>query len=113
MAIQKIEEVYLYVSEAVGSAEENLQAIAFMDHSEIPYTRLLYNDTTQHEGVFSSLNSWWQHNSDIVPLTTFPFITYVEVHDDILARLSPIKKLQGIHEIKTIVDIYNSVIITR
>lgn len=109
MAIQKIEEIYLYVSELAPNAAENIQAIAFMDHSGISYTRLLYNDAAQHESIFSSLNSWWQHDPNIAPVSTFPFLTYVEVHDDIPARLSPVKNLQGIDQINTIPNILNSV----
>jgi len=109
MAIQKIEEIYLYVSEASSNSAENIQAVAFMDHSGIPYTRMMYGDISQHEDVFSSLNTWWQHNPNVAPVTSFPFLTYVEVHDDIPARQSPVKNLQRIDEIKTIVDIVNSI----
>lgn len=109
MAIQKIEEIMLYVSELSPNAAENIQAVAFMDHSEIPYTRMMYNDASQHDSIFSSVNSWWQHNTNVTPVATFPFLTYVEVHDDIPARMSPVKNLQGIDQIETIADIVNSV----
>lgn len=109
MAIKKIEEIYLYVSELSSNAAENIQAVAFMDHSGIPYTRMMYNDASQHEDIFNNLNTWWQYNLDVEPVSYFPFLTYVEVHDDIPARLSPVKNLQGIDQIKTIVDIINLV----
>ena len=109
MAIQKIEEIILYVSELSPNAAENIQAVAFMDHSGIPYIRLLYNDAAQYDSIFSSLNSWWEHNPDVAPVNSFPFLTYVEVHDNIPARMSPVKNLQGIDQIKTILDILNSV----
>ena len=47
MAITKIEEVYLYVSDETDNPAENLQARAFMDHSEIPHTSLYYNDPSR------------------------------------------------------------------
>jgi hypothetical protein len=106
MAVLKIEEVFLYVSEVVSNSSENIQAMAFMDHSGIPYTKLAYNDPAQHPSVFAPLNSWWTDR--LPPVDSFPLITYVEVHDDRPARLSPVQYLKGIEEIKTIVGIYTS-----
>lgn len=105
MAIKKIEEVYLYVSEVVENSAENIQALAFMDHSNIPFIRMMYNDASAHPEALGALNSWWKDR--LPPLENFPFITYVEVHDDIPARLSPVQYLQGIDNIKKIVDIYS------
>ena len=104
MAIKKIEEIYLYVSEVVSNSAENIQAVAFMDHSGIPFTRMMYNDKSQHPEALAALNSWWAGR--LPEVTSFPFLTYVEVHDDIPARLSPVKYLAGIDAIKTIVDLY-------
>jgi len=111
MAIKKIEEVYLYVSEAVTNSAENIEAVAYMDHSGVPYTKLLYNDQGQHESVFSALNSWWtQHPYKPQPaVDTFPLLVYTEVHDDIPARYSPILYLAGIDAIKTFKATYDSV----
>ena len=106
MAIKKIEELFLYVSEAVPNAAENIQAMAFMDHSGLPYTKMLYNDAAQHESVFFPLNSWWADR--LPPVDSFPLLTYVEVHDDRPARLSPVMYLKGIEDIRTIVDLYNT-----
>lgn len=110
MAIVKIEEVYLYVSEVVPNAAENIQAVAFMENCGVPFVRMMYNDASQHAEAFAALNSWWTNNplNSLPPLDTFPFVTYVEVHDDLPARLSPVKYLKGIDAIKTIVDLYNS-----
>lgn len=105
MAIKKIEEVYLYVSEVVNNSAENIQALAFMDHSDIPFTKMMYNDSAAIPDVLAALNTWWQDR--LPPLESFPFITYVEVHDDIPARHSPVQYLQGIDNIKKIVDIYS------
>ena len=110
MAVVKIEEVYLYTSEASANAAENIQAKAFMDHSTIPFTNLFYNDQTQLEEVLSSINTWWTRpDINLPPITEFPFITYTEVHDDIPARFSPVKYLAGIEAIKTFPALYNSV----
>lgn len=110
MALVKIEEIYLYVSEVVPNAAENIQATAFMDHSGIPFVRMMYNDASQHPEALAALNSWWTNHPThpMPPVESFPFVTYVEVHDDIPARLSPVKYLAGIEEIKKIVDLYNA-----
>lgn len=106
MAIVKIEEVYLYVSEVVANSAENIEAMAFMDHSTVPFVKMMYNDPAQHPQVFEPINSWWADR--LPPVETFPFVTYVEVHDDIPARFSPVKYLKGIDDIKTIVQLYNA-----
>lgn len=109
MAIQKLEEVYLYVAPDEAGSTENLEANAFMDHSGIEYTRLYYADPSQHESVINAVNSWWT-NRDIDPLepvTKFPFIVYTEVHDDIPARLSPVKYIQGLEGIKSYPELHN------
>lgn len=106
MAVVKIEEVYLYTSEAAGNPAENIQAAAFMERCGVPYMSLMYNDASQHPQVFAALNSWWK-DKGLPDVSTFPLVTYVEVHDDIPARYSPVKYLVGAEEIKKIVDIYN------
>jgi hypothetical protein len=106
MAVVKIEEVFLYVSEVVANSSDNIQAMAFMDRSGIPYTKMMYNDPAQHPSVFAPLNSWWADR--LPPVDSFPLLTYVEVHDDRPARLSPVQYLQGIEDVKKIVDIYTA-----
>ena len=105
MTIKKIEEVYLYVSEAAGTAAESIEAIAFMENSGVPFIKLMYNDAAQLPAILSVMNGWWVDR--LPPLETFPFVTYVEVHDNIPARASPIQYLEGIEKIKTIVSIYS------
>jgi hypothetical protein len=108
MAIQKLEEIYLYVSEVAENPAENIQAHAFMDHSGLPYTRLFYNDASQHPEVLSAVNSWFTApQNQLPPVTKFPFLVYTEVHDDIPARSSPVRYLEGIDAIKTFPEIYN------
>lgn len=106
MSVVKIEEVYLYVSEAAGNAAENIQAAAFMERSGVPHVKLMYNDPSQHAQVFEGLNSWWKVQG-LPEVNSFPLVTYVEVHDDIPARYSPVKYLLGFTDIQKIVDIYN------
>ena len=110
MAIVKIEEVYLYTSEYNGDVAENIQAVAFMDRAGIPFNRLLYNDRTQSDEVLATLNTWWpKFDASLPPLTTYPFIVYTEVHDDIPARSSPVKYVAGIDAIKAFPALYTSI----
>jgi hypothetical protein len=110
MAVVKIEEVFLYFSDVTDDAAENLSAAAFMDHSEIPYTRLLYNDADQCKEVLDAVNTWWAQERDyapaLPPVTKYPFLVYTEVHDNVPARYSPIRYLEGLEAIKTFADIY-------
>jgi hypothetical protein len=108
MSIMKIEEVHLYVADSTENSAENIEANAFMDHSGIPYIRLFYNRESPLDEILASVNTWWQYT--LPPVTKYPFITYVEVHDDIPARSSPVKYLEGIDNIKTFPDIYNAII---
>lgn len=101
MALVKIEEVFLYVATTENPAE-NLEAVAFMDHSNIPYVKLQYNDSEQLPNVLAAVNTWWDRpDVNLPPLTGFPFLVYTEVHDNILARHSPVKYLAGLDNIKT------------
>lgn len=107
MAVIKIEEPFLYVSEVVPNAAENIEATAFMDHSGIDYARLFYNNEGDTQACIDAVNTWW--HKDTPPITKYPFLTYVEVHDDIPARQSPIKYLEGIEAIKTFPDLFKSI----
>lgn len=110
MAITKIEEIHLYCSESVENSAENIQAMSFMDHSGIPYTKLAYNDPAQHASVMESINGWialpsiYEHS----PITKFPFLVYTEIHDDIPARNSPLRFLEGIEAIQTFQSVWNT-----
>lgn len=110
MAIIKLEEICLYTSDVGNNASEMVQAQAFMDHSGIPYTRLMYNNQEQHDHVIEIVNTWWSNRADpLPPVTNYPFLTYTEVHDDIAARFSPITYLQGFEKIQTFPEIYTSI----
>ena len=110
MAIVKIEEVFLYAAMSGTDVAENLEAVAFMDHSGIQYVKLQYNDAEQLSAVLSAVNSWWQR-PDMArdPVTKFPFVVYTEVHDNIPARHSPVRCLEGLEAIKTFPALFASV----
>lgn len=106
MAVVKIEEIYLYAGTAVPNVAENLEAVAFMDHSGIPYIKLQYNDAQQQQETLNAVNTWWTRpDIALPPLTGYPFVTYTEVCDNIPARMSPVKYLAGLSEIKRLPDI--------
>jgi hypothetical protein len=111
MAIVKIEEVYLYSTDAFDNPEENISAVAFFENSGVPFTNMYYNANNDFDGMFSALNSWWVRGDEhsMPELHQFPFITYVEVHDNIPARLSPVKYVAGLEEIKKFPDFYFSI----
>lgn len=112
MAIMKLEEIYLYTSDVVENAAENIQAKAFMDHSGITYTNLTYNNLEHTNEVINTVNTWWTNNNPLTqrdPLTKYPFLVYTEVHDNIPARWSPIKALEGLENIKNFPALYNSI----
>lgn len=110
MSIVKIEEVFLYASTVADNAAENLQAMAALDHSSIPYIRLIYNDPQQNEEVFNAVNSWWTRpDVDLPPVGSFPFVVYTEVMDNIPVRHSPVKYKAGVDGINEFITHYNSV----
>jgi hypothetical protein len=114
MAVQKIEEVYLYTTSVAYDQAEMIQVKAFMDNTGIDYVHLNYSDAEQLEQVFGSLNTWWTRpDINLPPLTKFPFLLYTEVHDNIPARGSPVKYKEGFEDIQTFPDFYNSVMNTE
>lgn len=110
MAIVKIEEVFLYTSEYVGDAIQNIQANAFMEKSGVPYTKLFYNELNQSNEVLNTVNTWFARpDVNLPPLETYPFIVYTEVHDDIPARYSPVKYVSGKENIENFPAFYFSI----
>lgn len=114
MSVVKLEEVYLYVTDAGDNPAENIQAQAFMENSGIPYTRMYYNNMEQVSEVLKAMNGWWNRpeipeNMRMPDIEKMPYVVYTEVHDDIPARLSPLRYLAGIDAIKTFPDIWNSI----
>ena len=109
MAVVRLEEVNLYLAADKAGSTDNLEANAYMDHSNVPYTKLLYVDESQHQLVLDAVNTWWANREEhtLPPVTTFPFLTYTEVRDDMPVRLSPVKYLEGLEAIKTFGDMYN------
>jgi hypothetical protein len=114
MAVIKIEEVYLYTTDTLDNPVENIQAQAFMENSGIPYIRMYYNDPEQVNEVINIMNKWWNREGlpeyAISPnIEKMPYVVYTEVHDDIPARLSPIRYLAGIDDIKKFPEIWNAI----
>jgi len=112
MSIIKIEEIYLYTSDIAENAAENIQAKAFMDHSGVTYKTLMYNNLENSNEVIGAVNTWWTTGNPATqrdPITKYPFLVYTEVHDDIPARFSPVKALEGIENIESFPSLYNSI----
>lgn len=102
MAVSKIDEVFVYTYPA-GNPLETQELYAFLDHSGIPYSKLEYNDSAQHQEVFNALNTWWQVDLDTgitqTPVSNFPFVVYTEIHSDKTVSYLPRKYLLGKDEI--------------
>lgn len=113
MAIKKIEEVYLYVTDTGDNPAENIQAQAFMEKSGVPYIRMYYNTAEQVTEVLNAMNGWWDRpelgEHSMPSIEKMPYVCYTEVHDDIPARFSPVKYKAGIDDIKTFPEFYNSI----
>lgn len=108
MAIIKLEEVTLYTDSVLGNFAENIKADAFFERQGIPYRRVIFNSKEYAEDVLARLNKEHaEHNSEI--LTKLPVLTYVEVHDDIPARLSPVRCLEGLTRIQEFPSLYFSI----
>lgn len=71
MAINKIYEIFLYTTDIVNPVECH-QAKAWLDHSNIDYKWLNYNDINQLPEVIKALNTWWSGKE----LAQWPFVVY-------------------------------------
>jgi len=112
MAIKKIEEVYLYYTDLSGTVEKNLTTLVALDKASIPFTKMFYGETADFDALISSLNTWWAYSHVNLPSLTidsFPFLVYTEVHDDIPARMSPVKYASGEQDINAFISLYKSV----
>lgn len=96
MALAKIDEIFVYTC-----YEENLvethELNAWLDHSDIPHTKLNYGADQINE-VLSAVNTWWQPDDDgqvQPPLTSFPFAIYTEIHSDKTVSYLPRKYIHG------------------
>ena len=88
MALQKIEEITLYMTYDAEETVDTMAMISKLDNASIPYARLVYI-SEQKEDVLASVNTWW-NNTELGNITAWPFVTYTEVHDDRPARQSPV-----------------------
>jgi hypothetical protein len=112
MAIKKIEEVYLYYTDLPGMVEKNFNAAIALDKANISFQRMQYGIGADLDELLKALNTWWKQPYVTLPplsIDSFPFIVYTEVHDDIPARLSPVKFVEGLDAIKAFPNFYFSI----
>ena len=112
MAVKKIEEVYLYHTDIPGTLEQNMVALIALDKASVPFTKMFYQSNTDFDELLGPLNTWWTHpkiNLPSLSVDSFPFVVYTEVHDDIPARLSPVKYVSGLEAIKNFTNFYHSI----
>lgn len=86
-----IKEIFLYTGLTATGGNDSALAIKWFNDNNIPYTHLWYGDSSQHETVFSSLNTW-----GIGEFTDFPFVIYDEKHDDFSTKTQALIGLDAI-----------------
>jgi len=79
MAVVKIHEIILYTCDSVNSLDGHDLA-AWLDHTDIKYVRMHYNNTAVLDTVINNLNTWWKDKQ--LTANSWPFVTYKEEHDD-------------------------------
>jgi hypothetical protein len=110
MTIVKLEEVTLYTDSVFDNAAENIKAEAFFERCGVPHRRVCFGDKEHAKNVLDELNQGYsRYDKNFVPLTKLPLLQYVEVHDDIPARLSPVKFLEGLTRIQEFPSLYFSI----
>jgi len=83
MAIQKIEEVYLYTT-LDSTHQECYEMKLWLDNNAVNYTQLHY-PTENKADVLAPLNTWWTDTK----FDNFPILIYTEVRDDTPLSMSP------------------------
>lgn len=97
MSLARIEEVVLYIC-STTQVEDSHALCAWLDHSNIPYIKLDYQDVNQHPDVFSPLNTWWKEDEEgntQDSINEFPFVVYTEIHADKPFHYLPKKYIKG------------------
>jgi len=80
---------------------DSAKAIQWLaDNGITDYTNLNYADPTVHQDCFTPLNSWNFANRENHTFTAFPFLYYIEVHDDKPANQMPMILHYGLDEIE-------------
>ena len=104
MALTKIDDIFLYTG-LTASASASYEAKTWLDSQNIPYEFMHYAVPSEHQALFTALNTWWP---DQHVFTDFPFVIYTEIHDDLSPRNYPKICLMGLDEIKNsnLVDLY-------
>lgn len=119
MAIVRIEQIYLYtdqrfepiieravdgsivsVSHSTDPDTDSAKAIQWLaDNGITDYINLNYGDPEVHQACFDPLNTW-QFVNKTANISSFPFMYYTEVHDDLPANQMPLVLLYGLEEIQ-------------
>ena len=94
MAITKFLDVCLYTTDLINPVECHA-AKAWLDHSEIKFNHLRYNDANQLPQVMEALNTWWSGKV----LGGWPFVVY-RYEDDQKNGLIVSDFIEGLDNIK-------------
>lgn len=102
MSIVKIDDLYLYSSFA-KDVVASFQAKKYLEENGLienrDYVHLIYNNSEDHDMIFSNLGTW-----DFVDgrhaFSSFPFLIYTEIHDDLKPSQFPKIVRKGVDEIK-------------
>ncbi len=99
MALTKIVDCYLY-SGFTEEAQACSDLKIWLENNNIDFQFLFYADNSQHEAVFTALNSWWPKLEPENKLDKFPIFVYTEVHDDLTPAKYPRKFFKSVTEIQ-------------
>ena len=100
MAHTRNEEFALYTG-FTANGDECFAAADHLKDLQYPIRHLHYGDPGQHEELLANLTTWFTVRGDTVDLK-FPFVIYVEVHEDVgtLDRIA--KAVVGVEAIKAV-----------
>jgi hypothetical protein len=79
MAVVKIHEIVLYTCDTINPVDGH-EVAAWLDHTDIQYIRLHYNNEGAIDEVIKNLNTWWPDKK--LTENSWPFVVYKEQHDD-------------------------------
>ena len=80
---------------------DSAKAIQWLaDNGITDYVNLNYANSAVHQDCFTPLNTWYFSNHENHTFTAFPFLYYIEVHDDKPANQMPMILHYGLDEIE-------------
>lgn len=100
MAHTRNEEFVLYTGFA-ANGDECFAAAEHLKDLQYPIRHLHYGDPAQHEELLANLTTWFTSRGNTVDLK-FPFVIYLEVHEDTDVTDKIAKAVIGIDAIKAI-----------